>query len=173
MEMELFSCYCLFEACCPSKIKNETFKQLDERVASVMNRRYEHKVKGGLFTCSHCRPAKYRNRSCWLLRTAYAMGIPQKRYAACKDHVERIMDNITLTLCQKMNVSEGCGLKENFTKRFTDEYRSCLYLYHEDLIILSDFCLHCKIYFASLTDFRLKRVKIDRNGICSTASMGR
>ena len=67
-----------------------------------------------------------------------------------------------------MSVSGGCNCKPLFEKRYNGEYPCCFYFYQEDIITLFGFCTPSKVYFASLTEFQLKRVKIDRNGKCST-----
>ena len=76
------------------------------------------------------------------------------------DHVERIIDNITLSTMERITVSGGCQFKTLFEKRCHDDHPSCMFFYHEDIITLFGFCLQCKLYFASLPEFKLKRVKL-------------
>ena len=45
MEMELFSCYCLFDICCISKIKNEAFNDLGLRLSSHMTKMFADRKK--------------------------------------------------------------------------------------------------------------------------------
>ena len=170
--MELLSCYCLFDVCCISKIKNEEFNDLGLRLSGHISKMYANRKNKGLCRCSFCRSCRLRPSSTWVLRTKGNEVTPEKRYVVCKDHVERITDNMVLTICQKINVSGGCQCKPLFSKRYDGDYPPCFYFYQEGMLTLFGFCTPCKVYFASCTEFQLKRVKIDRNGKCYT-SMGR
>ena len=168
--MEVFWCYCFFDICCLSKIKNEEFNDLGLWLSTHMTKMYADRKKKGFCRCSACRPCRLRTNSMWVLRTLgdKAAAIAEKRFVVCKDHVERIIDNMELNICEKINVSGGCQCKPLFSKRYTGEHPSCFYCYQEEITTLFGFCTACKVYFASSTEFQLKRVKIDRNGKCST-----
>ena len=116
---------------------------------------------------SSTKPERFCISGNWLVRTRGPLGIPtEKRYVICRTHIERIIDNITLSICQEVYANDNCLNSQ----KYFDQYRinkrpSCFYFYQEDLITLSDFCIECKINFVSSSDFNLKRIKIDNNGI--------
>ena len=39
MDVEMFSCYCLFDICCLAKVENESFKQMGHRAGQFMKNR--------------------------------------------------------------------------------------------------------------------------------------
>ena len=81
-------------------------------------------------------------------------------YVVCIEHIERHLDQMTLSICQKMRATQVCTLKESFEEKYYDEYPSCFFFYQEDLITLYDFCLPCQLYFAALPEFKLKKIVI-------------
>ena len=159
--MELHSCHCLFDTCLISKVKKESFQDLGNRLSDHMSEIYAGLKRKGLCGCSFCRPAGVKTKLLWVLRTKgnELSDIPEKRYAACKDHVERIIDNITLSTLEKITASGSCQSRPLFETRYQGKYPSCLFFCHEDIITLFGFCLQCKLYFASLSEFKLKRIK--------------
>ena len=160
--MELHSCYCLFDTCLINKVKKESFQDLGKRLSNHMSEIYAGLKRKRLCDCSLCRPARVKTKLLWVLKTQgnELSEIPERRYIACKDHVERIIDNITLSTMEKITASDGCQSRPLFETRYNGEHPSCLFFYHEDIITLFGFCLQCKLYFASLPEFKLKRVKI-------------
>ena len=96
----------------------------------------------------------------WILRTRDSL-LMEKRYIVCRDHIEKIIDNIVLSVCQEVYVKEQCLNSDKYFDQYKIQKRlSCFYFYMEDLIALSEFCAECKLNFASSPDFNLKRVKI-------------
>ena len=162
---QITACYCLFDECCLRFYYDESFKQLANRVNCVLNERYENEKKKGLCSFKHSR---FYVENVWILGTAGMLGVPpEKRYVAYSDHVERIIDNMILNLDQEIYANEQCRNADKFFSQYRIKKRpSCFYFYQEDLISLSNFCFECKTNFVSCSEFKLKFVKIDRNGIC-------
>ena len=50
---KLYSCNCLFDICCISKFKNETFKEIGVRVSEYCSKIYQKMIKKGMCRCSN------------------------------------------------------------------------------------------------------------------------
>ena len=84
MEPLLFSCYCLFDECCISDYKGESFKELGDRLN------------------------KHKNKICWLIREFESGARPEKRYAICLKHMEKSIKINKLKYSQKTALSNVC-----------------------------------------------------------------
>ena len=58
---KLYTCHCLFDICCISKFKDESFQEIGARVAKYCSKNYQTMIKNGMCSCSHCNPLSYRN----------------------------------------------------------------------------------------------------------------
>ena len=130
----LFSCFCLFDECCLSKYKRESYKDLVNRISP------------------------YGNKMCWLVKAYGDKFKPEKIYVCCINHASRIMENAVLSESQRTILRSNCLRDLDNQPNF---YRSCFYFYSEDVIDLHEFCISCKLYFVSSEFFNLKRIKIN------------
>ena len=67
--MELQSWNCLFDTCLISKVKNESFQDLGNRLSNHMTEIYGGLKRNGLCGCSLCRPARVKTKLLCVLRT--------------------------------------------------------------------------------------------------------
>ena len=114
------------------------------------------------------KPTRFCIGGCWVSRSFSNNLLIDKRYIVCRDRIERIVDNLILTIPQENYANEQC-LNSN-SENYLEQYRirkkpSCVYFYQEDIIALSEFCVDCKINFASSSEFNLKLVKIYRDSV--------
>ena len=133
---ELFSCFCLFDECCLSKYKRESYQELVNRIVL------------------------FEKKMCWLIRKITHTDRPEKRYVCCINHARRIMENLVLTETQRENLREGCLRIVDNQPSVGDKRRSCFYFYCEDLIELHEFYISCKLYFISSDYFNLKKKEL-------------
>ena len=136
--VEIRCCYCFFDKCCISSYRKETFGQLVERIDKLLGSHYEKEERKGLCSGS-IRPTRFCIGNSWILKTRDSL-LNEKRYIVCRDHIERIIDNIVLSVCQEVYANKQCLISD----KYFDQYRikkkpSCFYFYMEDLIALSEF----------------------------------
>ena len=81
---ELFSCFCLFDECCLSKYKRESYKDLVNRISP------------------------YGNKMCWLVKAYGDKFKAGKRYVCCINHASRIMENAVLSESQRTILRSDC-----------------------------------------------------------------
>ena len=130
---KVFSCYCMFDVCYLSKSKKETFQKLSQELKCLMEK--------GWCKCSLCKSRWYRNKATWVLHTQIPETDYEIMYVVPIEHIERHIDQMTLSICQKMRATQACTLKESFEENYYHEYPSCFFFYQEDLITPYDFCL--------------------------------
>ena len=159
MEMrEIYSCYCQFDVCCLAKLENESFQELGLRVNNQISDEYSQLLKKGMCKCSLCKPIKFRRRSNWLLRAELPKTDYEKLYIVCREHIEKCINETVLSITQKMRANQVCRNKNVLQNRYQGDFPSCFFFYQEDIITTCDFSISCKILFASLPEFRLKKV---------------
>ena len=64
----MYSCNCFFNICLISYSKDETLKQISERISIYMKKEFERLVREGLCCCSICKPANLKNNAIWMLK---------------------------------------------------------------------------------------------------------
>ena len=124
---KVFSCYCMFDICCLSKFKNETFQELRQRVIEKLSKELKCLMEKGWCKCSLCKPQRYRNKATWVLHTQIPETDYEIMYVVCIEHIELHIDQVTLSICQKMRATQVCTLKKSFEEKYYHEYPSCFF----------------------------------------------
>ena len=93
-EQKIYSCYCLFDDCCLSKAKNETIKQLAERIQFSMKKKYQQMIKSGLCSCIHCKPLKFLSKGIWILREISHEFQTDIKYVTCREFYSKKLKNM-------------------------------------------------------------------------------
>ena len=113
------------------------------------------------------KPTRFCIGGCWVLRCCNDWLI-DKRYVVCRDHIERIVDNMILTVPQEIYAHDQClytGIDIYLSQYRIKKKPSCFYFHMEDIIALSEFCSECKFNFVSSSELNLKVVKICRDSV--------
>ena len=157
MEIELYSCFCLFDACLLGFDAKDSFSSLVRRISVFLNEEYNRKKKAGLCSCSQCRPPRY-NSGYWNLRL-YSSS-KEFRYLCCNDHAYRML-NITPPpsddIAGALNRNcINCYVLFNFTG--VPSKPSCYFYWKYEAITLHDFCKNCKMYFLRSQHFKLQKL---------------
>ena len=157
MEIELYSCFCLFDACLFGFDANDSYPALVKRISVFLNDEYKKKKAEGLCSCSMCRPPRY-NHGYWNLRL-YSVS-KEFRYFCCNDHsyqMLNIMPDLTDELAIILNRScLNCYVLFNFSG--LPSKPSCYFYWKYEAITLNDFFSKCKMYFLRSQHFKLKKL---------------
>ena len=54
-------------------------------------------------------------------------------------------------------MSNNCKSRDSFNGKYKNLYSCCFNFYRTGLIAVTHFCTSCKVFFASLPDFQLKK----------------
>ena len=90
---KIYSCYCLFDACCLSKVKNESFQKIGLRVSTHMNKSHQFLLKDGHCKCSMCKPVRFRYGGVWILNDKLTQAEQEVIYIVCRDFFEDRLNN--------------------------------------------------------------------------------
>ena len=139
-QYQIFSCPCLYGECAISAYENETYEQLEFRIAQATSGKY------------------------WIsnfnLNPTIMPYINEKRWVACIAHCSRILNNIVITSTQQQMLVETCARRH--LSDYKEVYMNCFRFFFEDKMPVIGFCNPCIRHLMSRTPrtFLLHRVKI-------------
>ena len=157
-EVNMFSCNCFFDFCLLSQSKKENFKQLCTRVKEFCNKKFANFQKSSC-SCSSCITFSYKLRGIWVLKETNQEFNYVSKYVVCKNYLSFILRDIFICEYEEKKMNINCLERRTFTRcigRFP-----CYYNYFRSGLLNSDyFCVNCKTFLASLTDFRLNKISL-------------
>ena len=149
--------YCLFDVCCLAKAKNESFQEIGLRIANHMNNSYRILLEKGFCKCHTCMPLRFRSGGIWILNDKLTQTEHEVIYIVCRDFFEDRLNNFQTTQYMQLSVSNNCKSRDSFKPKYKNLYPCCFNFYKTCLISVINFCTSCKVFFASLPDFHLKK----------------
>ena len=155
-EKKTYSCYCLFDDCCLGKVKNETIKELSERLHISAKIKYQEMIETGLCACKYCKPMKFRAKGIWILREINHIYQTDTIYAVCREHYSEKLKSMFIGEYHEQKMNTNCTKKSYFTKCL-GRFLCCYNFYLTGLLDSVFFCESCKIFLCSLNDFQLKK----------------
>ena len=150
-----YSCNCLFDICLLSYSKKENFKQLSDRIRIYCDRKYQRDVKRVLCTCSNCKEP-YRHVS-WILKETNFEYLDTNIYVVCRHYLKYILADLFLCDFQERKMNQACLERRTFPQ-CVGCHPCCYNYYRSGLLNPEKFCINCKIFLASLADFKLNKI---------------
>ena len=158
-EEKMYSCNCFFNVCLISHSKDETLKQISERISIYMSKKFEELVRQGLCPCIICKPANFRNNAIWMLKETNHEFRYINKYVVCRNYVSKILKKIFIGEYEELKMNLRCE-KKNFFLKSLGNHPCCYGYYRSGLVDPETFCINCKVFLSSLTDFNLRQVHL-------------
>ena len=156
---EMYSCNFFFNICLISHSKDETLKQISERISIYMKKKFDELVREGLCCCSICKPANFKNNAIWMLKETNHEFRYIKKYIVCKNFISKTLKKIFIGEYEQLKMNLRCEKKKHFLKSL-GSHPCCYGYYRSGLLAPEAFCVNCKVFLSSLTDFNLRRVHL-------------
>ena len=115
-EKKTYSCYCLFGDCCLAKVKNETIKELSERLHISAKIKYQEMINTGLCACKYCKPMKFRTKGIWILREINHEYQTDTIYAVCREYYSEKLKSMFIGEYHEQKMNTNCTKNIYFTK---------------------------------------------------------
>ena len=111
-------------------------------------------------TCSSCSHGfSYRLQGIWVLREVNKEHDYISKYVVCKNYLSYILTDIFICEYEEKKMNIICLERSTFSRcigRF-----ACCYNYFRSGLLASDFfCINCKVFLSSLSDFKLNKIDI-------------
>ena len=157
-EINIYSCNCFFNICLLSYSKNDDFKQLSHRIRNYCDKKYEKQKRNASCPCSNCTPI-YKLKNNWVLKEVnYEFDFVNK-YVVCKNYLSYILKDIFICEYKEKKMNCHCLERRTFT-RCVGRFPCCFNYYRSGLLTSEYFCVNCKTFLASLSDFKLNKVSL-------------
>ena len=100
-----------------------------------MSKLFNSSLAKGFFKCSLCKPMRFRSGGVWLMNNRLSESEYELTYVICRDHVERILDNLQLTMFQQLSAASKCSASHAFSSKYNGHYPCCFNFYMQYLCI--------------------------------------
>ena len=110
-------------------------------------------------SCSICKPANFRNNAIWMLKETNHKFRYVNKYDVCRTYVWNILKKKFIGEYEELKMNLKCEKKNNFLKSLGN-HPCCYSYYRSGLVDPEDFCVNCKVFLSSLSDFKLKQVHL-------------
>ena len=159
-EVFMYSCNCFFDVCLLSYSKKENFKQLCNRVRAFCDKKFANIQKKSC-TCSNCSSSSfsYKVQGIWMLRELNNEYGFISKYVICKNYLSYILRDIFICEYEEKKMNMICLERRTFT-RCVGRFACCYNYFHSGLLNSDFFCVNCKIFLASLSDFKLIKINL-------------
>ena len=157
-EINIYSCNCFFDVCLLSYSKKEDFKQLSNRIRNYCDEKYKKEKKHVSCPCSSC-TFPYKKRARWVLRETNYEFVYENMYVVCKNYLSYILSDIFICEYEEKNMNLSCLERRTFT-RCIGRFPCCYNYYRSGLLTPEYFCINCKTFLASLSDFKLNKISL-------------
>ena len=155
-DVYMYSCNCFFDVCFLSYSEKEDFKQLCSRVKNFCDKKFAKQKKSSC-SCSICSTYTYKLRGIWVLREVNHEFDHICKYVVCKNYLSYILKDIFIWEYEEKKMNIRCLERRTFT-RCVGRFPCCYNYYRSGLLNSDDFCVNCKTFLASLSDFRLNKI---------------
>ena len=150
----LYSRNCFFDVCLLSYSKNEDFKQLSQRIRLFPENYSKQRKCASCLCCTHS-----KLKGIWLLREVNHEFEYICKYVVCKNYLSYILKDIFICEYEEKKMNNRCLERRTFT-RCVDRFPCCYNYYRSGLLTSEYFCVNCKTFLASLSDFKLNKISL-------------
>ena len=157
-EVFMYSCNCFFNVCLLSHSKKEDFKQLFARVKDFCDKKFAN-LQNSSCSCSSCTSYCYKLCGIWVSRELNREFNYVCKYIVCKSYLSYILRDIFICEYEEKKMNISCLERRTFT-RCVGRFPSCYNYFRSGLLNSDYFCVNCKTFLASLTDFRLNKISL-------------